>query len=505
MILEIESLSKTFPGQIALDRATLSIGKGEIHALVGQNGSGKSTLIKLLTGYHSPDDGSEVSFAGRRIDLTSMSHEVRNRIHVMHQDLGLVGSLNAIENLALGRGFHTTSIGRIKWSSEARRVTDQLASLGVNLDVRRPVSALSPAERSMLALARATQDWDDGDGLLILDEPTASLPQAEVESLFAAIREFARRGAGVMFVSHRLDEVFAIADAVTVLRDGKTVASGKMSDLDHETLIQHIVGRELGDLYGHHGVTADEPTASDVRVRVSNLWGQSVRGVSFDVRRGEVLGIAGLTGSGRDEIGSLMFDGTTRVYGGLELDGDNVDGGIAESMRAGVAFVPSDRKNLGSIQASSVRENIMLPSLGSFMKGIRYDARGERAEAQRWVERVDVRPPRSESLLSTLSGGNQQKAVLARWLRRSPHLFILDEPTQGVDVGAKASIYQLLLDAADSGASVVIVSSDTEELANVCDRVIVLRDGEVAIELEGSQLTEDALVQQIWSFDEQSV
>ena len=174
-------------------------------------------------------------------------------------------------------------------------------------------------------------------------------------------------------------------------------------------------------------------------------------------------------------------------------------------MRAGVAFVPSDRKNLGSIQTSSVRENMMLPSLASFMKGIRYDASGERAEAQAWVERVDVRPPRPESLLSTLSGGNQQKAVLARWLRRSPNLFILDEPTQGVDVGAKASIYQLLLDAADSGAGVVIVSSDTEELANVCDRVIVLRDGEVAIELAGTQLTEDALVQQIWSFDEQSV
>ena len=505
MILEIESLSKTFPGQVALDRATLSIGRGEIHALVGQNGSGKSTLIKLLTGYHSPDDGAQVRFAGSPIDLTSMGNDVRGRIHVMHQDLGLVGSLNAIENLALGRGFHTAGAGRIKWSSEARRVTDHLASLGVDLDVRRPVDTLSPAERSMLALARATQDWDDSDGLLILDEPTASLPQAEVDSLFAAIREFARRGAGVMFVSHRLDEVFAIADAVTVLRDGSTVASGKMADFDHESLIHHIVGRELDDLYGHHEATADEAAASDVRVRVTNLSGRSVSGVSFEVHRGEVLGIAGLTGSGRDEIGSLLFDGSSRVYGQLELDGQRVDGGIDAAMDAGVAFVPSDRKNLGSIQTSSVRENIMLPSLASFMKGLRYDARGERAEAQRWVERVDVRPPRPESLLSTLSGGNQQKAVLARWLRRDPHLFILDEPTQGVDVGAKASIYQLLLDAADSGASVVIVSSDTEELANVCDRVIVLRDGAVAIELAGTQLTEGALVQQIWSFDEQSV
>ncbi len=505
MILEIDSLSKTFPGQIALDRATLSIGRGEIHALVGQNGSGKSTLIKLLTGYHSPDDGAQVRFAGSPIDLNSMGSDVRDRIHVMHQDLGLVGSLNAIENLALGRGFHTTGTGRIKWSSEAKRVTQHLASLGMDLDVRRPVDSLSQAERAMLALARATQDWDDSDGLLILDEPTASLPQAEVDSMFAAIREFAGRGAGVMFVSHRLDEVFAIADAVTVLRDGSTVASGMMSDLDHETLIHHIVGRDLGDLYGHHDTAADEPSSGDVRARVTDLWGQSVRGVSFDVHRGEVLGVAGLTGSGRDEIGSLMFDGTTRVYGTLELDGASVDGGIPESMRAGVAFVPSDRKNLGSIQTSSVRENMMLPSLASFMKGIRYDASGERAEAQAWVERVDVRPPRPESLLSTLSGGNQQKAVLARWLRRSPTLFILDEPTQGVDVGAKASIYQLLLDAADSGAGVVIVSSDTEELANVCDRVIVLRDGEVAIELAGTQLTEDALVQQIWSFDEQSV
>lgn len=489
-LIDIESLSKSFPGQVALNNVSLQILPGQIHALVGQNGSGKSTLIKILAGYHQPDPGAVVRLNGEPVEIASLAPDERAHLHVMHQDLGLVGSLSIMENLALGRGYHTGAFGRINWSREAQRVHGLLAEFGVDADPRTQVQALPPAEQSIVALIRALQEWREGEwGVLVLDEPTASLPKPEVDRLFTAVRRVAQRGGGVLFVSHRLNEVFDLAEYVTVLRDGKVVGSQPLGELDQGKLIELIVGRPITDLY-----TAPPEPMSEIAINVHHLAGNDLINLDLTVRRGEVVGVAGLVGSGRNELASLLFGAKRPVRGEVSVSG-RVVVGPRGAITAGVAMVPADRKGLGSIPEHTVRENVVLPRLGPF--GRWWLRRGaEHTEAKRWIAEVDVRPSDPERRLITLSGGNQQKAVLARWLRTSPTVLVLDEPTQGVDVGAKASIYELLARSAADGTAIIMCSSDAEELAHVCDRVLVLRGGKVATELSGASLTSDRIVQE---------
>lgn len=502
-LIDIRSLSKSFPGQVALSDVSMQVMPGQIHALVGQNGSGKSTLIKILAGYHQPDPGAEVLMRGRPVDVANLSPSERSHLHVMHQDLGLVPTLSIVENLALGRGYDTGFGGRINWRRERVRVKQMLAEFGVDADPRVRVGSLPAAEQSIVALVRALQDWERDDvggrsqGLdlrrvLVLDEPTASLPRLEVDRLFAAVRRVAQRGGGVVFVSHRLDEIFELADYVTVLRDGKVVGSQPMRDLDQARLIELIVGRPVDDLYA-----APPEPKSEVALEVTDLAGDDVVDVDLAVRRGEIVGVAGLVGSGRDELASLLFGAKRVVRGEVRVNGRAVSD-PRSAINSGVALVPADRKSDGCIPAHTVRENVMLPRLGPF--GRWWLRRGaEHRAAEEWVAKVELRPADPERPISTLSGGNQQKAVLARWMRTEPRVLVLDEPTQGVDVGAKASIYELLSSAAADGTAVVMCSSDAEELAHVCDRVLVMRGGRVATELSGASLTSDRIVQEILS------
>jgi ribose transport system ATP-binding protein len=502
-LIDIRSLSKSFPGQVALSDVSMQILPGQIHALVGQNGSGKSTLIKILAGYHQPDPGAEVVMRGESVDIGNLSAPQRAHLHVMHQDLGLVPTLSIMENLALGRGYETGFAGRINWGRERTRVKRLLAEFEVDADPRALVGSLPAAEQSIVALVRALQDWerDDvgerGQGLdlrsvLVLDEPTASLPRPEVERLFAAVRRVAQRGGGVVFVSHRLDEVFELADYVTVLRDGKVVGSQPLAELDHARLIELIVGRAIDELYA----SPPEPK-SEVALEATDLAGNDLIDLDLIVRRGEVVGVAGLVGSGRDELASLLFGAEPLVRGAVRVNGQTVSNPRG-AVTAGMALVPADRKGEGCIPSHSVRENVMLPRLAPFGRWwLRRTA--ERQAAQEWVSKVELRPADPERAIITLSGGNQQKAVLARWLRTEPAVLVLDEPTQGVDVGAKASIYELLASSAATGTAVVMCSSDAEELAHVCDRVLVLRSGRLATELSGASLTSDRIVQEILS------
>ncbi|MEQ8718003.1 MAG: sugar ABC transporter ATP-binding protein [Acidimicrobiales bacterium] len=491
-VLEVGSLSKTFPGQVALSAANLTAYAGEVHALVGQNGSGKSTFIKILAGYHRPDPGAVVKIRGHEVDLESLGDEDRRHLHVMHQDLGLVPTMSIIENLALGRGFHTAVGGRIAWRAEARRARQLLAEFGVDIDPRRPVSTLAAAEKAIVALVRALQDWEEGDwGILVLDEPTASLPRPEVERLFAAVRTVAERGAAVIFVSHRLEEVFEIADRVTVLRDGVVVGHAMADELDHDSLVELIVGRAVESLYSRPSTAPGEAVLT-----VRDLWGEETEGVDFDVRKGEILGIAGLVGSGRDEIPSLLVGGSRRARGSVQIDGDTVDGEPRIALVSGMSLVPADRKTLATIPSHTIRENISLPRLGPLGR-FWLSTRTERAEARAWIDRFELRPPDPDRPLSSLSGGNQQKAVLAKILRTNPAVMVLDEPTQGVDVGAKAAIYDILATTASDGTAIVLASSDAEELANVCDRVLITRNGRVAAELSGDDLNHDRIAREI--------
>ncbi len=490
-VLEIAHLSKTYPGQVALDDAALAVRPGEIHALVGQNGSGKSTLIKLVAGYVQADHGSDVRFAGDPVDLWNLERDVRERIRVVHQDLGLVPTLSTVENLGLGRGYHTGVAGRIRWRAEVRRAQQLLLAFGLAPDVRQPVATLTNAEQAAVAIMRALQDWDaDRAGLLILDEPTASLDRREVDALFREVRRVAEAGAGVLFVSHILDEVLGLADRITVLRDGKVVAAGiPTAGLDEAALVELIVGRAVADLFPEHHPTAGRPV-----LEAEMVFGMTLRGVSLDVHAGEILGVAGLAGSGRDEIAGALFGATPRFVGKVLVDKRKVFATPRDSIRAGIALVPAERKVAGLDPEDRLRDHIPLPRLGPLQRRGVLSRRAVRQASAEWVERLDVQPPLLDRRMEKFSGGNQQKAVMARWLRTEPKVLLLDEPTQGVDVGAKASIYRQIRDAADGGAAVLVASSDAEELANLCDRVLVCRAGTVAVELRGASLTEERII-----------
>ena len=490
-VLDVVDLSKTYPGQVALAHARLRVLPGEVHALVGQNGSGKSTLIKLLGGYVKADHGGDVRFAGRPVDLWALDHDVRRQIRIVHQDLGLVPALSTVDNLGLGRGYHTGAAGRIRWREEVARAQELLLAFGLAPDVRRPVATLSAAERAAVAIMRALQEWDaTRPGLLVLDEPTASLNRGEVDALFREVRRVAERGAGVLFVTHMLDEVLELADRVTVLRDGQVVAAGaEVAGLDERSLVQMIVGRSISDLYPARAAVIGRPV-----LEVEHVYGIGLRGVSFKVHAGEVLGIAGLVGSGRETIAGALFGATPRFAGKVLVGKRKVFATPRDSIRAGLAFVPGDRKNLGLDVQDRLYQHVPLPRLGPLQRRGRLRHRQARSDAADWIDRLDVQPPLLERRMEKFSGGNQQKAVLARWLRTDPRVLLLDDPTQGVDVGAKAAIYGEIRAAAEGGMAVLVASSDSEELVHVCDRVLVFRSGAVGVELAGDELTEERLV-----------
>jgi ribose transport system ATP-binding protein len=491
LVLDVRDLSKTYPGQVALNHASLQVRPGEVHALVGQNGSGKSTLIKLLGGYVKADHGGHVRLLGQQVDLWSPPLEQRQLIRIVHQDLGLVPTLSTVENLGLGRGFAKGFAGRLLWRREVRRAQELLLRFGLAPDVRQPVGQLSAAERAAVAIVRALQDWDVGTtGLLVLDEPTASLNRGEVQALFREVRRVAELGVGVLFVSHALDEVLELADRVTVLRDGNVVAAGiDASTLDPSALVELIVGRKASDLY-----PTTRPEVGKELLEAEMIYGITLRGLTFKLYTGEVLGFAGLVGSGREEVASSLFGATPRFAGKVLLNKKKVFASPRDSVKAGLALVPADRKSAGLDPQERLVEHVPLPRLGTAQGRFRIRHRQLRRDVAQWVEQLDVQPPLLGRRMEKFSGGNQQKAVLARWLRTEPKVLLLDEPTQGVDVGAKAAIYQQITDAASRGLGVVIASSDAEELVHLCHRVLIMRSGAVAAELTGPTLTEERLV-----------
>jgi len=494
-LLTIASLSKTFPGCVALDRFELEVDRGEVMALVGQNGCGKSTFIKLLSGFHQPDAGFDVRFAGGELRLGEPSAAHDRGIHFVHQDLGLLDDLSAAENLAVGAGFTTRRGGLINWRRLRRRTAEALGTLGYDFDVTVAVNRLSPSQRVGVAIARALcRDGEHPLTLLVLDEPTASMPQAEVDLLFAAIRRLRSAGTATLFVSHRLDEVFAIADRVTVVRDGRRVAVNDVRSIDHRALVEQILGRPADVIADH---PADARSAGAV-LSVRGLRGRQLQHLDLDLHAGEVLGVTGLTGSGREEIAPLLFGAEQRRGGTIEVDG-RPTGHLTpvKAKRLGMAMVPANRRTAAVIPGGNVRENLTLARLGSQRRRLFIGGRAERAEVRGWLDSMQVTPRDGEASILALSGGNQQKVLLARWLRLQPRIVILDEPTQGIDVGTKPEIYALLRRLAADGAGVIICSTDSEELIAATDRVVVLAGGVARAELDGASLTVDRLNHEI--------
>jgi ribose transport system ATP-binding protein len=488
-ILELRGVSKTFPGTLALDSVDFDLRPGEVHALVGQNGSGKSTMIKILAGFHQPDPGAEIKLDGESVELsnTVVSHDLGLRF--VHQELGLVSDLGAVENLALGEGYPTGFGGKIKWGRARRDARQRLSALGYDIDVRRPVSGLAAAERTGIAIARALHDWGEAR-ILVLDEPTASLPSHEVSALFEAVSRVRDKGLGVIYISHRLDEVFEIANRVTPLRDGKVVGTFARDELDEARLVSLM----CGDVELRPRIPTAFHENPEPLLEVESLRGNIVDGISFTVHRGEVLGIAGLTGSGREEILSMLFGALPRG-GSVSVGGREIrPRSPVAAMDAKVAFVPADRISQGSVVEMTVRENCTLTDLKRHSRAAsRLSKSAERWETRDWIQALDIRPDRPEAIFDSLSGGNQQKVMLAKWLRMQPSVILLDEPTQGVDVEAKATIHALARKAAADGAAVVIASSDDAEIVDTCDRVLVMRDGRVTGVLESEELSPEAI------------
>jgi ABC-type sugar transport system ATPase subunit len=480
-LLQVRGLSKTFPGLKALDDVSLEVASGEIVALVGQNGSGKSTLVKVLAGIHQPDPGAEIV----------LGEEGRAGLHFIHQDLGLVGTLSTIENFDLGRQLGGRALMPSPVRAEARRANELIAEFGIEIDVHAPVERLSAAERAIVAIARALDGWEQPRNVLVLDEPTAPLAGEEVDKLFVAVRRVAERGAGVIFISHRLDEVMSIADRVVCLRDGKLIADVRRGAYDHDDLVELIAGEALAAAEDTAPRAQGEPV-----LRAKGIRAPTIAGLDLDLHAGEILGISGVLGSGREEVAATLFGAGRGEVDAVEVDGVPI--GRLDPRRAiaaGVAYVPGDRHREGAVMKMTVRENMTLPRLRPLQRIFgRIDQREERAEVGRWIERVAVRPAEPERALELFSGGNQQKVVLAKWLRNEPKALLMDEPTQGVDVGAKAGIFELIANAAASGAGILVCSSDAKELATICDRVLVMRDGEVVAEMTRSKLSEAALV-----------
>ncbi|CAN5204389.1 ribose ABC transporter ATP-binding protein RbsA [soil metagenome] len=478
-MLEIRGVSKTFLNTTVLTEAHVEVHAGEVHALVGENGSGKSTLVKILAGYHLPDDGGVVLVRGEELSFDDAKSAERLGLRFVHQDLGLVADLNSIDNLALGVGYRVGFAGRIHWRDERVAARKVLASLGYEIDVNAPVSSLSISERTAIAIARALSDRRSQLNVLVLDEPTANLPAAEVERLFALLRRIRDNGVAIVFISHHFNEVFNLADRVTVLRDGRTIGTRRVADITEEDLIQLMIGHRLEVVETARAQDAGE---RDNALRVTGLSGTVVHDLDLTVARGEIVGIAGITGSGREEVARLLGGDKPREgrveVAGFELPPERPDVAVKHKM----AYVPAERGMNAVIFGHSIRENLTISRVRDFVRTGRISRRLERLDVGATMDEFDIRPRKPELDITMLSGGNQQKVMLARAMRLNPAVLILDDPTQGVDIGAQSELYRAIRGEAERGVAVLVCSSVSEELAQLVDRVLVLSEGKIVAE-----------------------
>jgi ribose transport system ATP-binding protein len=476
-LLEINRLSKRFGGTLALDEVDFEVRAGEVHALLGENGAGKSTLIKILAGVHHPDAG-EIRLKEHVVNPATE----RLPVSFIHQDLGLVDTMTVAENVAVIAGY-PRRLGVISWREARTAAATALARMGGGVDPDARVGNLPAAEKSIVAIARAIAVRCD---LLVLDEPTAALPEADVARLLDVLHRLRDEGLGIVYVSHRLDEVFRIADRVTVLRDGRRVATELVSETTPAALVQNIVGRPLANLFIR---AAQRP--GEMVLRIDDLVAWDVGPISLSVAAGEIVGLVGLRGAGHDVVGRVVFGDIPIASGSVSLGGKRVEvRGPADAIRQRLGFVSSKRGEESLAPNLSLRENLFLNPLISGATPLRpIPPAAERERCIAALHRFSVRPAEPERPIATLSGGNQQKVVVARWMEAGSRLLILEEPTFGVDVGSKAEIYRLLQEAIDHGLAVLLISSDFEEVAGISTRALIFDRGQVSAELSRDELS----------------
>ena len=510
-ILEARHFSKRFGGTLALDDVGLTVEGGTVHGLVGHNGSGKSTLIKILAGYHAPEAGAELAIDGHPVRLPLAPGRFRALgMAFVHQDPGLIASLSVVENLRIGN-IAQRRLSPIAWRDEVRHCEALLSEFGLVCDPRAPVEKLWPWQRPMLAIIRAVDETREllrqtgrHRGILVLDEPTSNLADSNVGQLFEVIRRVQAAGFGVLFVSHDLDEILAITDHVTVLRDGRVAGSGATASFTRDDLVRLIVGHDIPP-----SATAPREAIrqSEHLTDVHGLTGPGVHAVDFSVAPGEILGASGLIGSGFADIGPMLIGAAPAWRGRMRIGTRTMDLAAitpADAIASGVGYVPGERLREGCIGELSVAENVGLPVLARFFRlgWLRRRALASHARAQ--LTRLGVRPADPSLNFEALSGGNQQKVLLAKWLQLEPRLLILQEPTQGVDVGAREQIFTIIRAFAARGGSVLCLSGDHEQLAILCSRVLIFRRGRVARELVGPEVTKELIAHECLGSDIQA-
>jgi rhamnose transport system ATP-binding protein len=487
MLLSAASITKAFAGVRALEGVSFDLRRGEVHALVGENGAGKSTLIKIITGAETPDRG-ELVIDGHAVPSMDPGRSRALGIAAIYQQPSLFPDLTVAENIAMA--LETGGAWRrLDWTARARRAVELLGRIGASIDPARLVETLSMPEQQIVEIAKAI----GADAkIVIMDEPTASLTEREVERLFTVIGLLKAHGCGIIYISHRLEEVFAIADRITVLRDGETVETCERAGVDRAALIRMMVGRELSAVYPKRAIPLGE-VALDVRHVSHRATG--VTDVSFSVRQGEILGLAGLVGSGRTQLAEILFGLTPADEGEIRVHGQVVRlASPRDAIDAGIAYVPEDRRQHGVVLEMSVAANASLASLENVSSRGLIDRAREQAAAERDVERFRIKTPSVTAEVGTLSGGNQQKVALARWLSTDPSILILDEPTQGVDVGSKAEIHRLMQTLAEQGLAIIMISSELPEILGMSDRIAVMRAGRIRGIIDRADATQAAVL-----------
>ncbi|GAK55596.1 sugar ABC transporter ATP-binding protein [Candidatus Vecturithrix granuli] len=486
ILLEVKGVSKNFPGVRALDNVTFNLKKGTVHALCGENGAGKSTLMHVLMGVYRKDEG-DIFLKGQPVNFASPRQALQHGIAIVEQELSPIPDMTIAENLFLGREPVRQKVF-VKYSELNKRATRILQELNVNLDPTRKMRTLSLAETQLVEIAKALSYHSD---VIIMDEPTSAIGDKEVEQLFAVITRLKRQGKGIIYVSHRLEEIFTIADEVTVLRDGKYIATKATQAIDRSQLISLMIGRKMEEEFVKDNIPTDEAL---LVVKDFTKAGQ-FRNIHLTLRKGEVLGIFGLMGSGRSEFLHTLFGVSQPDQGQIFLENTSIRiARPSDAIKHGIAYVTEDRKETGLVLTSSVKENISLTCLKRLSNLVFINGKQEQRDVMQMVEMFRVKTPSLQQLVVNLSGGNQQKVVLGKWLLTRPKILLFDEPTRGIDVGAKREIYNFISDYTNRGSAVIMVSSELPEIIGMSDRILVFRRGELAGEMKREEATQEKIM-----------
>lgn len=495
IILKMKGITKRFPGVVALDHVDFELKRGEMHALIGENGAGKSTLMKVLGGVYTPNEGS-IEINGKVVSITKPQDSIANKVGVIYQEFNLVPTLNVAENMFLGRE-KVRGIGHLRKSEMEREAGEAMAQMGVkDFDLRTKVKDMSVAMQQLVEIGKAV--FDDID-ILVMDEPTAVLTERETEGLFRIVRKLKQDGMSIIYISHRLEEVIELCDRMTVLRDGTIIETidNHNHDTEKDYIVSKMVGRELGNYFPPKTTAPFPETALEVRGLTRK---GKYSGISFAVKKGEILGLSGLVGAGRTEIVKSIFGADKPDSGEVLVEGVPIAiKSPNQAKKAGIALVPEDRKQEGVVLGMSLRDNICLPNHEQICRFGHVNRKKRQMLAEKYIVDLQIRPADPDRQIKNFSGGNQQKGVIAKWLAASPKVMILDEPTRGIDVGAKVEIYNIINSLAAEGTAVIVVSSELLELLGICDRILVVNNGRISGEFDREHFSQDAIMQA--SFD----